>query len=55
MKPVKSKDAAQEPEPHSWELWEDDCGLSDLARSEFNRINTDDAPSSDHTQEPKEN
>jgi hypothetical protein len=55
MKPVKSKHTAQEPEPCSWEFWEDDCGLSELAKSQFNQINTDDAPSYDRKQEPKGN
>jgi hypothetical protein len=55
MRPVKQKDTAQELEPSSWEFWEDDCGLSDLARSEFGQAKTEDARSSDRTHEPKGN
>jgi hypothetical protein len=55
MKQVKSKESAQGPEPCSREFREDDCGLSDLARSQFNRINTEDARSSDRKQKPKGN
>jgi hypothetical protein len=55
MKQVKSKDTAQGPEPCSWECWDDDCGLSDLARSEFKQIEADDAQTSDRRQEEKRN
>lgn len=41
MKPVKSKDTAQEPEPCSGEFWDDDCGLSELAKDAFAQIRKD--------------
>ena len=41
MKPIKSKDTAQEPEPRSWEFWEDDCGLSELAKDAFAQVRKD--------------
>ena len=41
MKQVKSKDTAQEPEPCFWEFWEDDCGLSELAKDALAQIGKD--------------
>jgi hypothetical protein len=55
MKPGKSKDTVQGPESCSWGFWDDDCGLSDLARSEFKQIKADDAQTSDRRQEEKRN
>ena len=51
MKQIKSKDKSQEPEPCSWEFWEDDCGLSELAKDAFAQIRKDEKKLDEREQE----